>query len=137
MKKLSALAFSTATYLSLAFPVLAVDIDPCASSGLKGKQNAEGFGKLCNISFTGGLVSDIITIAFILASLIALGFLIYGGIRWITSGGDKTGVETARNTIVAALVGLVIVFLAYFIIKLIFGFFGLDFGTFALPKFTD
>ena len=61
--------------------------------------------------------------------LIALAFLIYGGVKWITSGGDKAGVEAARNMIVAAIVGLVIAFLVYFILQIIFSLFGLDFAS--------
>ncbi len=66
-----------------------------------------------------------ITLLFIAATLLALAFLIYGGIRWITSGGDKTGVENARKTITYAIIGLVISFLAFFIINIIGAFFGI------------
>lgn len=133
MKKITALSLSTAAYLSLAFPALAQgalpnEINPCPA----GTQ----FNSLCGLNFSGGLVGSIITVAFIVAALIALGFLIFGGIKWITSGGDKAGVEGARNTIVAALVGLVIVFLAYFLIQLIFTFFGLSFGNLTIPNIT-
>ena len=74
---------------------------------------------------------------FIVAVIVALGFLIYGGIKWIISGGDKAGVEAARNTIVAAVVGLVIVFLSYFILNIILGIFGLSLGTLTLPTLTS
>ncbi len=136
MKKLSALGLSAATYFSLAFPVLAQvnaakDIDPCPKSETAGFTN---FNLLCKLGLEGNLISNVVTILFIVATLIALAFLIYGGIRWITSGGDKTGVETARNTIVAALVGLVIVFLSYFILRVIFGLFGITLENLNLPS---
>jgi len=85
------------------------------------------FNVLCNFGQGGslGLVGTAVTLLFVIAIVISLGFLIYGGIRWIMSGGDKSAVETARNTIVAAIVGLVIVFLSYFILNLVLGFFGL------------
>jgi hypothetical protein len=89
------------------------------------------FGKLCNLSTDnfGNVVGAVITLLFVIAVIIALGFLIWGGIKWILSGGDKGAVESARNTIVAAIVGLVIVFLSYFILNLVINFFlgtGLD-----------
>jgi hypothetical protein len=139
MKKLTALGISTASYLSLASHAFAqrgggtgggisnVTVNPCPQGG------GQNFNILCGISFTGNLISDVITIAFIAAALLALAFLIFGGIKWITSGGDKGGVESARNMIVAALIGLVITFLAYFLIRIIFGIFGLNFGNFTLP----
>lgn len=81
----------------------------------------------------GAIVGSAITILFVVAIVIALGFLVYGGIKWITSGGDKTAVEAARNTIVAAVVGLVVVFLSYFILNLVLGFFNLSLGKLELP----
>lgn len=59
----------------------------------------------------------IVSILFVIGIVVAIAFLIYGGIRWILSGGDKTAVENARNHIVAALVGLVIVIAAFFILS--------------------
>lgn len=81
----------------------------------------------------GSIVGRVVTIAFVLAIVIALGFLVYGGIKWILSGGDKAAVESARNTIVAAVVGLVIVFLSYFILSVVLGFFGLNLNSLVLP----
>ncbi len=126
MKKLSALTLSATTYLSLAVPAFAqtstINIDPCAR-GAKA-----GFRNLCNLAEgkLGPLIQAIITILLIVAVLLALAFLIYGGIKWVISGGDKAKVEAARGTIVAALVGLVLVFLAYFILNIIGNFFGLN-----------
>lgn len=131
MKKITALSLSAVSYFSLALPAFAQvpnEINPCPA----GSQ----FNSLCGLNFSGGVVGSIITVAFIVAALIALGFLIFGGIKWITSGGDKAGVEGARNTIVAALVGLVIVFLAYFLIRLIFTFFGLTFENLTIPNIS-
>ena len=81
------------------------------------------FKNLCELEFTGGLVGDLITFAFIIAVIVALAFLIYGGIRWIAAGGDKTQIEGAREAITGAVIGLVIVFLAYFILNIILVFF--------------
>lgn len=73
-------------------------------------------------------VQDIFTalIQFLLVGIIvgALLFLIWGGIQWITSGGDKSGVDAARKKIVYAVVGLVVAFLSFFIISFIGNFFG-------------
>ncbi len=64
--------------------------------------------------------SFIITLLFVVGIAIAVAFLIYGGIKWILSGGDKSAVEAARNHIIAAIVGLVIILAAYFIINVVF-----------------
>lgn len=82
------------------------------------------FNGLANISLIGS-VPVILQVIMIVAAIVALIFLIIGGIKWITSGGDKTAVEAARNTITSALIGLLIVFAAWAIIKLIEYFFGI------------
>ncbi|OGH47795.1 MAG: hypothetical protein A3A51_03750 [Candidatus Levybacteria bacterium RIFCSPLOWO2_01_FULL_39_10] len=130
MKKLSALGLSASLYLTAAVPAFA------AGGGISGticpsEPNASGvmnFNPLCDLMLGNNVVGNILNVVFIVAVIIALAFLIYGGIKWVTSGGDKTKVEGARNTIVAALIGLVLVFLAYFILQIVFALFGLDFN---------
>lgn len=56
-------------------------------------------------------------------TLLALAYLIWGGVQWITSGGDKSKIQAARNKMTYAIIGLVIAFLSFFIVTLIGGFF--------------
>ncbi|MDO8621005.1 MAG: hypothetical protein Q7R31_01875 [Candidatus Levybacteria bacterium] len=83
----------------------------------------------------GKLPQFIITLLFIVGVIIAIAFLIYGGIKWVMSGGDKAGVEAARNHIVAAIIGLVIIAAAFFIIQVVFRLLGtsLDISTLTIP----
>lgn len=62
----------------------------------------------------------LVTLLFVVGIVIAVVFLIYGGIKWILSGGDPKQVEGARNHIVAAIVGLIIVLGAFLILNLVF-----------------
>ncbi|RJQ38424.1 hypothetical protein C4559_01395 [Candidatus Microgenomates bacterium] len=129
MKKLAATTISVLSFLGLATPAFAdtsVALCPNASSQ---------FNILCNLSFgnVGPIIGKLIIIVLILAIIISLFFLIYGGIKWITSGGDKTAVEGARNHIVAAIVGLIIALLAFFIINFIGGLFGIDITNLVIP----
>lgn len=91
--------------------------NPCTS--------LHAFSTLCNLTSDkfGFVVSTAITIILILTTIIAIFYIIYGGIKWILSRGDKEAVENARNHIVAAVVGLIIAFLAFFIINIVVGFF--------------
>lgn len=66
-----------------------------------------------------GLIPTVITYLFIGATMLALAFLILGGIKWITSGGDKHGVENARKTVIFAVIGLVVVFSSFLIINIV------------------
>ena len=80
------------------------------------------------------LISALIIIVLVIAALVFLFMLIIGGIRYITSGGDKGQTEAARSQITAALIGLVIVFAAWAIINLISAFFGIDILTLNIPN---
>lgn len=63
---------------------------------------------------------------FIAATVLSLFFILWAGIQWITSGGDKQALEKARARLTYAIIGLIIIFLAFFIVNLIGGFFGLN-----------
>lgn len=85
----------------------------------------------------GSLVGGAVGLAIIIALIIAFFFLIFGGIKWITSGGDKAQVETARNQITNALIGVAIVAAAWAIMKLIGFFFGIDPFSLNIPSVAD
>ena len=82
----------------------------------------------------GGIVSGLIRLILVIASLVFFFILVVGGITWIASGGDKAKTEEARNRITAALVGLVIVFAAWAIVQLINVFFGIDIFSLTIPS---
>lgn len=130
MKKILATLTAGATYLAVttsAFAGGGASVDPC--------ENIGDFNTLCGLDAEnlGSIVGAVVTFILIIAVLIALFFLIFGGIRWITSGGDKGKVESARGTIIAAIIGLVIAFLAFFILSLALSFFGLSLNNLTLP----
>lgn len=81
----------------------------------------KGFAK--NI---GSLINGVLTFVMVIGALLVFLYLILGGIEWITSGGDKSKTEKARNKITAAVVGLVILAASYAILILILNFLGFD-----------
>jgi hypothetical protein len=91
-----------------------------------------------NIKITelGQLISAGVGTLLIIAALLAFLYLILGGIQWITSGGDKAGMEAARNKITHAIVGLIIVGAAWAIMTLVQNFLGVTIigGAVDLPK---
>ena len=82
-------------------------------------------GSIKLITDLGKLISAGFTLLFIVAGLAAALFLIQGGLQWITSGGDKAGVEAARNKIIHAIVGLIIVVATWAFIRIIESFVGI------------
>lgn len=62
------------------------------------------------------IATKIVSIFSIIVGIIAVIMIIYGGFRYITSGGDSSKVGAAKNSLVYALVGLIIVALAQLIV---------------------
>lgn len=73
-----------------------------------------------------GIITWAITFILVIAAIIFFFMLIWGGIRWILSGGDKANTEAARNQITAALIGLIIIFSAWAILTLLNQIFGIN-----------
>lgn len=92
--------------------------------------------KPSNVKITdfGKLIGSIVGIALTLATIAAFIFLIWGGIQWITSGGDKAGVETAQHRIQAALLGLLIVFATWALFTVVGKFLGIDVFNLVIPS---
>lgn len=77
---------------------------------------AQGSGEQVN-----NLITNIINIFSIVVGIIAVIMIVYGGLRYITSGGDSGRITGAKNTILYALIGLVIVALAQFLVRYVIG----------------
>jgi len=79
------------------------------------------FSNLCNLqpSKAGNIVGTVIQVLLIIAIILTLFYLIWGGVRYISSGGDKGKLDQARSTLTAAIIGLIIALLAFFIVSLI------------------
>ncbi len=65
------------------------------------------------------LITTIINIFSLIVGLIAVIMIIIGGIKYITSGGDSGNVTGAKNTILYAVIGLVVVALAQLIVNFV------------------
>lgn len=65
------------------------------------------------------LIAQVINIFSVVVGVVAVIMIIYGGFRYITSGGDSGKITNAKNTIIYALIGLVVVALAQFIVKFV------------------
>lgn len=81
-----------------------------------------------NVNYTQNAITFVITVLAIIGVVGSLIYLVYGGIKWITSGGDKASIEQARQHIVAALVGLIVVIISFVILNIVFSILGI--GTF-------
>lgn len=66
-----------------------------------------------------GIFTTIVNVLLFLIGAISVIMIIYGGIRYTTSGGDAKNVTAAKDTILYAVVGLVVAILAYAIVNFV------------------
>lgn len=78
------------------------------------------------ILFFQKLIPALIGLVLVVGVIIFFFMLLIGAITWISSGGDKAAIEGARGRITQALIGIVVLFSVFAIIKLIEGFFGIN-----------
>lgn len=72
------------------------------------------------------LVKNIVDVAIALAGTVAVFLIVWGGIQYIRSGGDPKQAEGAKHTITYAIIGLIVVLMAYFIISVVSQLTGAD-----------
>ena len=86
------------------------------------------------VEYAAGLLPRMVTITLIIGSLAFFFYLLFGAIRWITSGGDPKALESARGTIANALIGIIIMFSVFAIVKVIESAFGISILTIDLAS---
>ena len=96
--------------------VSAVDFNTGASGGAS---SAQGSSQPSDLFGNGGIFQKITNIALYLIGAISVLMLIYGGIRYTISGGDSKNVTAAKNTILYAIVGIIVAILAFAIVNFV------------------
>lgn len=94
--------------------------NPALGETLQGKSGIE---------FFQDLVPSLVGLAFVIGTLVFFFIMIIGAVQWISSGGDKTAIEGARGKIANALVGVVILFGLFALLKVLEDFFGIHILT--------
>lgn len=66
-----------------------------------------------------GFILRVINIALALAGLIAVLFLIIGGFRYITAGGNEDAASSAKKIILNAVIGIIVIILSFVIVRVV------------------
>ena len=108
-------------YISMAISILVsigtVFVLPTVAYGINsiqsGANSAQGDGQPIALFGDSGIFTQISdTLLFVVGALSVM-MLIVGGIRYVISGGNTASVTAAKNTVLYAIVGLVVSLLAY------------------------
>jgi hypothetical protein cdiviTM7_00647 len=103
-------------------PVYAEDVITAADNGpVAGIDSAQGTGVPTQINGDTGIVRKIINILLYVIAIISVIMLIIGGLKYVVSGGNNAKVSDAKNTILYAIIGLVVAIFAYAIIRFVVG----------------
>jgi hypothetical protein len=101
--------------ICLVFPVMAqVDSIDCTGLGLGLKCS-----KTDNKDSLLGYAHNIINFGLSLVGLVAVVFIIIGGVRYIISRGEEEEAEKGKKTVIYAIIGLILIGLAYAIVKFV------------------
>lgn len=78
----------------------------------------------------GLFIGQVLNIILVIAALMVFLYLIWGGMEWISAGGDKSKIEKARNRIMQSVIGLIVLasMIALFIVMQ--SFLGIDLFVF-------
>lgn len=108
-------AFLTTSALSLTtLLTLGVTSSASAQSAIQeGAQAARGSGQPSELFGDAGVITTITNTLLFIVGALAVIMIIFGGIRYATSGGNSSSVTAAKNTVLYAIVGLIIAFLAF------------------------
>jgi len=87
------------------------DGDKCPSTDEDDPNNPE--------NAVSDLANDIVNVLTFVVGVVSVIMIIIGGLRYITSAGDSGNITNAKNTILYAIVGLVIVIVAQVIVNLV------------------
>ncbi|MBI2011480.1 hypothetical protein HYS91_01795 [Candidatus Daviesbacteria bacterium] len=137
MKKIAALLTTCLGLLALAPKVLATHINGDQNLGhIKLKSLKPGSGVDPNTAL-GTIIGNLVTIVIVLGALMVLVFLVIGAFNWITSGGEKEKVASARGTILNALIGLVVLAVAFVIANVAGAVVGISIFNLEIPTLTQ
>jgi hypothetical protein len=67
------------------------------------------------------IVANVVNVLLFIIGALSVIMIIFGGFKYITSGGDSSGVTAAKNTIMYAVIGLIVAVLAYAIVNFVLG----------------
>ncbi len=78
------------------------------------KTQFEGIEKTATLV---GSIINIVNALLVLAAIAAIVFIIIGGVRYVTAQGDEDAVALAKNTVIYAIIGIIIILLAAVIVN--------------------
>ena len=119
MKKITKIITQTFTGLGAFACLFSSRLLASATSVQEGANAARADGMPTELIGDNSVFSRITNTVLLIVGLISVIMLVYGGLRYILSGGDSKKVTDAKNTVLYAIIGLIISMLAYAIVHFV------------------
>ena len=119
MKKITKIITQTFTGLGAFACLFSSRLLASATSVQEGANAARADGMPTELIGDNGVFSRITNTVLLIVGLISVIMLVYGGLRYILSGGDSKKVTDAKNTVLYAIIGLIVSMLAYAIVHFV------------------
>jgi hypothetical protein len=122
IKNILTLAIITTTALFLFTPSLVYAANPAKNAVQCGANSAAGEDCNTTPNTNGNLnntIQQVVNILTSLVGIVAVVMIIIGGYRYMTSSGDPNRVASAKNTLLYAIIGIIIAVLAQVIVKFV------------------
>jgi len=117
IKSLSvAVAFIASNLLAITTP----SISNALTGGMQaGAISAKGVEQMTDLFGASGVFTTFTSVLLFAIGAISVIMIIIGGLRYVVSGGDSSNITAAKNTVLYALIGLIIALLSYAIIRFV------------------
>lgn len=119
MKQITKTLTQTLTGLGALLCLSTSRVIASALSVQEGANAARAEGMPTELIGDNGVFSRLTNTILLIVGLISVIMLVYGGLRYILSGGDSKKVTDAKNTILYAIIGLIISLLAFAIVNFV------------------
>ena len=97
----------------------ALAIGSIADGANSARSDQQPVDLFCN----SGVFAEISSVLLFIVGAVAVIMIVIGGLRYVISGGDASQVQAAKNTILYALVGIIVAILAYAAVNFVIGSF--------------
>ena len=118
-------------FLSAAQPAFAGQ--PQAWSGVCVAGSIVGGGDVATLQGFECLIANVFSIIITVIGLAGFVMFVIGAFRWMLSGNDSKGAETAKNTMTFAIIGIVVAISGFIILNLLSSFTNIDLTKFIIP----
>lgn len=117
--KLTIVALLAAAGLSMIAPVPAAFAADCATPAECAQNGVDQIDNTSSSTSVGDIIKTIVNVLLFILGAVAVIMIVIGGMRYTVSQGDSAAITSAKNTILYAVIGLVVALLAYAIVNFV------------------